>query len=211
MTKNKFRFQLILITFICLISILYSLCNIKDLNKYKNEALSLKYSIEKKSDLDNYFSHISDTLFFSELIYSNRNIIDQHFYLGKDWTKKDQLSLLLKNNKVLIFKYSKNACYSCIQSIIEMLGDAFTDYKNNNYIIFVSDDIESRFKDDLHGKAVMTTSTPIIIFEEYFLKEAPCFFIIDGTMQIKHLHFYNKANENRTRIYLKFISSYLKS
>lgn len=68
-----------------------------------------------------------------------------------------------------------------------MLGDFFTDYKNNNNIAFVSHDIEDRFKDDLHGKAVISTSTPIITFEEYFLEEAPCFFIIDETMQIKYL------------------------
>lgn len=211
MTNNKFLFLLVFISLICLISILYSLNNIEQLNKYKNETLLLKYSIEEKKEQDDFFSQINDTIYFSELFYSNHRVIDQFFYWGKDHTNNIKLSLFLKNGKVLFFNYPNNACYSCVQSLIEMLNDSFHDYINANNIVFLSQDIEARFKDNLHGKVVMTTSAPIIPFKEFFLAEAPCFFIVDETMQIKYIHFYNKSDDNRTRIYLKFISSYLKS
>ena len=210
MIKNKFIILLLFTIFIGLISVASFFKNIEKLDKYKNRISSLEYSLDSKREVDYYFSQINDTIYFSELYYNNNSIIDQHFFLGKDSTYRIPLSSLLKNNKVLFFKYPKNACYSCIQSIVGMLSNSFPDYKNNNNIAFISQDIEARFSDNLHGKAVLNTFNSIITFEEIFLEEAPCFFIIDETMQIKYIHFYNKANENRTRIYLKFISSYLK-
>jgi len=165
--------------------------------------------MSEREDLDAYFAQINDTIYYSEILYTNIFVREQLCYFGKDSANMFMLSSIIGERKVLFFNYPNNACYSCIQSIITMLEANLPNYKINDDIVFISKDMEYRFKDNLEGKTVLTLSEPIIKFKDDFLGESPYFFILDKTMTVKYLHFFNKTNENRTSVYLKAVTKVL--
>lgn len=136
---------------------------------------------------------------------------DSGIYFNFNNNDNFMLSSFIDKKNVLFFSIPQNVCYSCIQSITQMLEIIFPNYEISNNVVFISQNIEDRFKENLEGKVVMTTSEPIISFRSDFLNESLYFFILDETMEVKHLHFFDKSNISRTNVYLKAVSDIILS
>ena len=194
-----------IITFLCFF---YSSKTIK---LYKKQIWELNSRITEKEDYNTYFTQIKDTIYYSEIQYNNQPVKDQFCYFGKHSNDNFMLSSFIDKKNVLFFSIPQNVCYSCIQSITQMLEIIFPNYEISNNVVFISQNIEDRFKENLEGKVVMTTSEPIISFRSDFLNESLYFFILDETMEVKHLHFFDKSNISRTNVYLKAVSDIILS
>ena len=134
------------------------------------------------------------------------SINDQPVYYGSDSQDVVFLSSLPLED-ILFFYFSEQTCIPCINMTIDALNKHFTDYVNDENIIFISPDFPARLRDDCYGKRLLSLHLGKIGLSLEDMN-VPFFFTINGDMEVSSVHIVIKENMDRTSAFLKsFVDS----
>lgn len=130
--------------------------------------------------------------------------IKQSFYYGTDtcnlYTFKENFQ-----KPILVFYFTIEACYPCLNAIITAIRDTFSDYQTNQNIVLLSDDLEAKFRNSYWDKKVINMKSDNIILP-FIKKKIPTLFIIDPQTSMIHNVFpYSKITPNYLSDYLHVV------
>lgn len=102
--------------------------------------------------------------------------------------------------------FSEKTCPPCIDAVVDMLNEVFTEEEIKTKVVFISPDYPARLRNDCYGKKLLTLHNKYlglpIELEDSF---APFLFIMNKDLCVKYLHIHNKALPQLTLIYLEEI------
>lgn len=126
------------------------------------------------------------------------------FYIGKD-----TLHPKIYNGKypILICNFSVKSCAPCYETMLDAIAKIFPDYKERTDIIFLSNDIEYRYRDLFHGKKIYSKANNSSLPIEKF--DIPYFFIIDNDFKTDLIMHADKTNPAMIESYLNIIKKRL--
>ena len=112
----------------------------------------------------------------------------------------------LCNDKKLFFCFSEKTCPPCIDAVVDIMNEVFTDEEIKTKIVFVSPDYPARLRNDCYGKKLLSLHNknlglPMELEDSF----APFLFIMDKDLCVKYLHIHNKPLPRLTLIYLEEI------
>ena len=179
--------------FICLI-LSFASCS----NNNKKKFVSSEVDLEK---------YISEEIQKLENENIDKIIPDQKFFIGNDSLKQFDLKDFVKTKRIF-FWFSQNTCTPCIDRCVEIIKQTFPDYETNERIIFVSPDYPVRFRNNCHGKQLLTLGNKYFGIE-IEKKIFHFFFVLNSKMQVESIHVVNKNYFLRTEEYLQKIMTLL--
>jgi hypothetical protein len=150
-----------------------------------DEAFILKELI--KTSITNECQHLNDPLVYS----------------GSD--SKNIFNLFnLVTDECLVFRFSGEACNTCVDFVIQKLKERFPDYSENRRILLIGSNINKRVKDHYYDKPVLSYCSENIglPFEDYNI---PFLFIIDHEKICKMIFIPEKASPEFTDLYLETV------
>ena len=161
----------------------------------------------KDVDVDN-FEYEKESLGIlkrEELKNEHYECLDQIAYWGTDSLDSFSLSNLC-NDKKLFFCFSEKTCPPCIDAVVDIMNEVFTDEEIKTKIVFVSPDYPARLRNDCYGKKLLSLHNknlglPMELEDSF----APFLFIMDKDLCVKYLHIHNKPLPRLTLIYLEEI------
>lgn len=115
------------------------------------------------------------------------------------------INLFQNNNKpILVYYFSTEMCSPCLEDIKDTIQSVFPDYKIRNDILFLSNDLELRLRNNYFGKKVACTKDQniISIFNQYHV---PTFFMVDTSLRIHNVLVASKQTPVITRNYLNIV------
>lgn len=109
---------------------------------------------------------------------------------------------------ILIFYFSISACQPCLEEIVEEIKSIFPDYTKRNDIVFFSNDLEQRLRNNFLGKNIASPANKDnnLPFERH---NSPLLFIVDTNNIIHHVFVPTKDNPKLLKKYLNFIKKIL--
>lgn len=140
----------------------------------------------------------------SEIMAKNElQPINPLFYIGKDTTHAINISNNISTN-ILCYYFSSQTCPPCLDHIYELIKKIFPDYMSRNDIIFISNDLEFRLRDDFYHKKIFWNNNKKLNMP---LEKAgiPTFFILDKDLQAKCVFLADKMTPEYIEDYLKII------
>ena len=142
-----------------------------------------------------------------ELKNEHYECLDQIAYWGTDSLDSFSLSNLC-NDKKLFFCFSEKTCPPCIDAVVDIMNEVFTDEEIKTKIVFVSPDYPARLRNDCYGKKLLSLHNknlglPMELEDSF----APFLFIMDKDLCVKYLHIHNKPLPRLTLIYLEEIKN----
>ena len=147
----------------------------------------------KKSPKDMYidnFEYEKESLYIykkEELKNGHYECLDQRCYWGTDSLSSFSLSNLC-NDKKLFFCFSEKTCPPCIDAVVDMLNEVFTEEEIKTKVVFISPDYPARLRNDCYGKKLLTLHNKYlglpIELEDSF---APFLFIMNKDLCVKYL------------------------
>lgn len=185
--KNKILFFGIII-FIAINSIIIFL-RISTNNKHNNFNYNFLYSTQKQ------ILKIENSCEYSSIY--------PLFYYGKDtcsiYNFKDF------NNQILIFYFSIEACQPCLDMIVDSIKTILPNYSNNANILFFSDDLEFRLRNNYFNKKIINLKYNSSL--SFIKKKIATFFMLDPkTMKIHNVFVCNKQTPEFITDYLNIIN-----
>ena len=126
------------------------------------------------------------------------------FFIGKD-----TLHPKIYDGKypILICNFSVKSCAPCYETMIDAIAKIFPDYKEREDIIFLSNDIEYRYRDSFHGKKIYSKANHSSLPIEKF--DIPYFFILDNDFKTDFIMHADKTNPAMIENYLNIIKKRL--
>lgn len=123
-------------------------------------------------------------------------------YSCTDFTTKTFDQWIKKHT--LIFYFSISTCQPCLESICDEVKLIFPDYTQREDIVFFSNDLEYRLRNNFLGKkiAMPANKDKDLPFEKFNL---PIFFVLDKENIIQHVFVADKENTELLKTYLKII------
>ena len=102
--------------------------------------------------------------------------------------------------------FSEKTCPPCIDAVVDIMNEVFTDEEIKTKIVFVSPDYPARLRNDCYGKKLLSLHNknlglPMELEDSF----APFLFIMDKDLCVKYLHIHNKPLPRLTLIYLEEI------
>ncbi|MDO5427975.1 MULTISPECIES: hypothetical protein [Parabacteroides] len=157
--------------------------------------------------IDN-FEYEKESLYIykkEELKNEHYECLDQRCYWGTDSLSSFSLSNLCKDKK-LFFCFSQKTCPPCIDAVVDMLNEVFTEKEIKTKVVFISPDYPTRLRNDCYGKKLLSLhdknlGLPIELEDSF----APFLFIMNEDLCVKYLHIHNKALPQLSSIYLEEI------
>lgn len=135
---------------------------------------------------------------------SESQIYEPTFFVGKDTLNKITYTGVFP---VLFCCFSVETCAPCYENMLDVVQEIFPDYKERNDIIFLSNDLEFRYRDSFYGKKIYsnTMNIPLKIAEV----GVPYFFLLDKDLKTDFVMCPDKASPAKTRDYLTIIKKRL--
>lgn len=135
---------------------------------------------------------------------SESQVYQPIFFIGKDTLNKITYT---GKYPILICCFSVETCAPCYENMLEMVQEIFPDYKERDDIIFLSNDLEFRYRDSFHGKKIYsnTIDNPLKIDGT----GAPYFFVLDKDLKTDLVMCPNKASPTMTKDYLTIVKNRL--
>lgn len=129
--------------------------------------------------------------------------INPYFYIGKDTTNIVNITDLIKKKKLCFF-FSSNTCPPCLDNVLKLIDKIFPGYKKRDDIIFISNDLELRFRESYYGKPIFRNNNKELgaLFEK---SEMPTFFILDNDLQAKCVFIVDKMTPEYIEDYLNIM------
>lgn len=126
------------------------------------------------------------------------------FFVGKDTLNKITYA---GKYPILVCCFSVESCAPCYENMLDIVQEIFPDYKEREDIIFLSNDLEFRYRDSFYGKKIYsnTINNPLKIAET----GAPYFFILDKDLKTDLVMCPDKAFPAMTKDYLTIIKKRL--
>lgn len=142
---------------------------------------------------------------YAKDVYSSKSVNYIIAYWGTDSLDSFSLSNLC-NDKKLFFCFSEKTCPPCIDAVVDIMNEVFTDEEIKTKIVFVSPDYPARLRNDCYGKKLLSLHNknlglPMELEDSF----APFLFIMDKDLCVKYLHIHNKPLPRLTLIYLEEI------
>lgn len=153
---------------------------------------------ESQTKNEDYHKIIQNTIHKLESENIQRNVLNCEVYFGKDSTKKVSLKDFTKRPR-LLFYFSYNTCVPCIEETVEIIKETFSNYEQNDKIVFVSPDYPLRYSINCYGKKLLRLSTGKLGLPIETGDQPPFFIVINKNMEIESIHVVNKLNFERTR------------
>lgn len=135
---------------------------------------------------------------------SESKIYNLRFFIGKDTSNPVAFT---GEFPVLICNFSVQSCSPCYEMMLDIVADIFPDYKERKDIIFLSNDLEFRYRDSFHGKKIYSnTTTERLAIEKWGV---PYFFILDSDSKTDLVMYCDKANPGLIKDHLTIIKERL--
>lgn len=130
--------------------------------------------------------------------------INPHFYIGKDTSNTVHISSFLSRKYALCFYFPRHTCPPCLDNIHSLIKNIFPNYQERTDIIFISNDLEYRLRENFYGKKILWNKNKKlgVMFEKI---TTPTFFIIDKDLQTKCVFITDKMIPEYIEDYLKII------
>lgn len=173
------------------------------LQMHKYELNSTKHRLEHLENVEFMFE-ASKEITITRFKYEQYSIGNLFFYLGANNNKLIPLHSITNQPK-LVLGLNQNMCRPCIEGVFADVKEIFPDFESNPNIICIAD-IEQRFKDDYHGKKVISFQQKDN-FLLYEIVAIPYFFILDKDLCVKQLFITDKTSPELTKTYLKIIKN----
>ena len=173
------------------------ICSLNFLNK-KSDKRGLRF--EEEQPIEVFYLH---ELFKSTITNESLDLNDPLVYRGN--AVNDTFSLFdIVNDKCLVFRFSGEACNTCIDFVIEQLKKTFPDYASNERILLIGSNINNRVKEKYYGKPVISYVLEDLglPFEEYNI---PFLMIIDRDRESKMMFIPEKSMPDLTEMYFKAV------
>ncbi len=149
-----------------------------------------------------------ETFYFNDLLQSSISnecveIINPLVYKGNDTVNKNYFFDLIRD-KTLVFRFSGEACNTCIEFALEGLKKKFVDFATNDRILLIGSSINERIKEHYYGKPVISfySSNLGIPIEEYNI---PFMFIADKDRIVKMIFVPEKTMPELYELYLNTV------
>ena len=185
--KIKISYIIIILLFINVG--LFTIIIIQNNQKNQDHLYDYFYSVTRKK---------SEIITKSEL-----QTINPYFYIGKDTVQVINISELIQDY-ILCYYFSSHTCPPCLDHIYSSIKKIFPNHSTRNDIIFISNDLEYRLKNDLYSKKIFWNTNKKLntAFEK---QEIPTFFILDKDLKIKCVFLADKMTPEYTEDYLRNI------
>ena len=141
-----------------------------------------------------------------KLIKDNLNIAldNQIVFFGIDSLNVLEFKTIADSCRIF-FYFSSQSCPPCIQQIVHYIKDVWPDFENNEMIVFISPDLDSRYKQNYYGKEILTLSNGqlgIPLEKEH----VPFLFVLNHELVVEKLHIVNKNEFIKTLEFIKGIN-----
>lgn len=165
--------------------------------------------IQKK--MVQYYSQYSNNYFYEyrrkiqSIETENENLeFSPNIYIGKDTITYISLKTKIKKSTLICY-FPMSSCPPCINILLEKIKNTFPDYAYRDDIIFFSNDVEYRLRNNFHGKQIYqyADKQQILPAENY---NTPYLFILDDEMKTKLFFVIDKQSPDYTDDYLKIVS-----
>jgi hypothetical protein len=133
-------------------------------------------------------------------------LVAQQVFWGNDTSKYRTLDEF--TGQTLFFFFSDNTCSPCIDHTVELIGEVFPDYLENDRVVFMSPDYPARFRENCHGKKLLGVKNGKLGLPLEG-ENVPFLFTLNGDLQVCDLHIVNKNDFDKTSEYLKNIAKKL--
>lgn len=126
------------------------------------------------------------------------------FFIGKDTLNKITYT---GKYPILLCCFSVESCSPCYENMLDIVKEIFPDYKERNDIIFLSNDLEFRYRDSFYGKKIYSNAiNPSLKIAE---TGVPYFFILDKDLKTDLVMCPDKTFPAMTKDYLTIVKKRL--
>lgn len=135
---------------------------------------------------------------------SESQLFNPYFFVGKD-----TLNAVMYAGKfpILMCCFSVQSCSPCYETMLDVLANVFPDYKEREDIVFLSNDLEFRYKDSFRGKKIYSNASPNTLLIEK--TGVPYFFFLDSDLKTDLVMYSDKSNPAMIEAYLMIIKERL--
>lgn len=166
--------------------------------------------VETKKKLIQYYSQYSNDYFYEyrrkiqSIEIENEYLeFSPEIHIGKDTLTSISLANKIKKSTLICY-FPMSSCPPCINLLLEKIKNAFPDYAQRDDIIFFSNDVEYKLRNNFYGKQIFqyADKKQVLPAEKY---STPYLFILDKEMKTKLFFFMDKQTPDYTDDYLNIV------
>lgn len=181
--------------FLILLNILLFIFIVYKLNYNSKQSISERTTYEQLQQRIRYLEYASESKEYKHLFYIGKDTIHSKIYDGE--------------LPVLICNFSVKSCAPCYETMLDIITKVFPDYKERDDIIFLSNDLEFKYRDSFYGKKIYSN----VVDNNLRIEKSgiPYLFILNTDLKTDLVLHSDKNNPSMTENYLNTIKEILLS